>query len=73
MVSKSWELAGSPVLVIFLFGDALSGPSIRNFQDHGPGFPEVEVAEQLVEASSEELGWGLWTQTYSGWGLLRNW
>ena len=73
MVSKSWQLAGPPVLAIFLFGDVLSGPSIRNFQDHVPGFLEVGVAEQLVEASSEELGWGLWAQTYSGWRLLRNW
>lgn len=56
MASKSWELVGSPVLVIFLFRNALSGPSIRNFQDHVPGVPEVEVAEHLVGVSSEDLG-----------------
>lgn len=57
VVFVSWELAGSPFLVMVLFVDALSGPSIRNFQDHVPGFPEVEVAaEQPVGVSSEKLG-----------------
>lgn len=58
VVSKSWELTGSPVLVIFLFGDALSGPSIRNFQDHVPGFPGVGVAAEQLEGGvgSEERG-----------------
>lgn len=81
VVSKSWELVGSRVLVIFLFVDVRSGPSIRNFQDHVPGFPEVEVAaEQLVGASSEELGqsaasacvWRCWAfqQPSEGVGLV---
>lgn len=81
VVFVSWELAGSPFLVMFLFVDALSGPSIRNFQDHVPGFPEVEVAaEQPVGASSEKLGqsavsacvWRCWAfqQPSEGVGLV---
>lgn len=58
VVSKSWELASPPSIVAFLLGDALSGPSIKNFQDQGPGSPEVEAAaaEQLLGMSPEELG-----------------
>lgn len=57
MVSKSGELAIPPSIVAFLLGDALSGPSTRNFQDHGPDSPEVEeAAERLVGRSPEELG-----------------
>lgn len=80
-VSKSWELAGSPVLVTFLAVDAPSGPSLRNFQDHVPGFPEVEAAaEQPGGLSSEELGqsaasacvWTCWSfqQPSEGLGLV---
>lgn len=53
VVSKSWGLANPPSIDVFLPGDALSGSSIRNFQDHVPGFPEVEAAAGM---SPGELG-----------------
>lgn len=57
MVSTSWELAIPPPTVAFLLGDALSGFSIKDFQDHGPGSPVVEeAAGRLVGRSPEELG-----------------
>lgn len=50
VVSKSWELLSPPSTVAFL-----PGPSVRNFQAHGPGSPGVEAAEQWVGVSPEEL------------------
>lgn len=56
VVSKSWRLTSPPAMVAFLLGDALSGPSIWNFQDHMPSFPEVELGgEQLLVGVSPEV------------------
>lgn len=57
VVSKSWELTSPPSIVAFLLEDASSEPSIRNFQDQGPGSPEVEqTVRPLVGVSPDELG-----------------
>lgn len=69
MASKLWELTSPPSTVAFLLEDAASGPSLRNFQDHGPGSPEVEEAVgQLVGMSPEELG----QSAISAW-VWRSW